>query len=76
MTPKVDTGEIIGVKRFAMSKNETVKSLSNKTYKVQLLMYKKIFNFIVLNNTLPVCGENWKRKPYQRKDLEELATID
>ena len=76
MQQKVDTGKIIGVNRFAINKYETVKSLSDKTYDYQLLLYKKILEFIVLNNELPLCTENWKRNPYKRKELEKLATIN
>ena len=76
MQQKVDTGKIIGVNRFAINKYETVKVLSDKTYDSQLLLYKEILEFIVLNNKLPLCKENWKRNPYKRKELEKLATVN
>lgn len=75
MEPKVDTGKIIGVNRFPMDRIETVKSLSIKTYQAQLDLYKKIINFIMRNGCLPEVNELWAKKPYKRKDLEELATI-
>ena len=28
------------------------------------------------NNDLPKCDEQWKRKPFKRSELEELATIN
>ena len=76
MNPKVDTGEIIGVKRFPMSGNETVETLSRKTYKILPLLFEQIINYIVKNDSLPESLETWKRIPYKRTELEELATID
>jgi len=76
MNPQVDTGEIIGVNRFSINNDETVKSLSEKSYSSQLVLYKEILEYIVLHNKLPVCEENWKRKPFKRYELEQLATID
>ena len=75
MNPTVDTGKIIGVKRFSMSNNETVESLSIKTYEAQLVLFNKIIQYIFTNNSLPSSGETWKRSPYKRSELEELATI-
>jgi len=33
-------------------------------------------NYIIANDRLPECNETWKRKPYKRSELEELATIN
>ena len=76
MNPKVDTGAIIGVKRFSMNNLMNVQELSLKTYKNQLLLFYDVMNFIFSNNRLPNCKEKWKRKPFTRKELEKLATID
>ncbi len=75
MGSKVDTGEIIGVQRFAMAKEETVESLSIKTYSTQLSLYNEIIKYIRVNDSLPECDEKWKRKPFKRSELEQLATI-
>ena len=76
MESTVDTGEIIGVKRFSMTEEDTVESLSQNTYSVLLSLYKDIISYIVANDSLPHCAENWKRKPYKRSELEDLATIN
>ena len=76
MLPKVDTGKIIGIKRFAIENEETVESLSIKTYSAQLDLFKEILKFIEVNNSLPSSVEKWQRKPYKRNELEKLATID
>ena len=75
MEPKVDTGEIIGVKRFSMTDEENVETLSKKTYEALLSLYKNIIDYVVTNDFLPKCDETWKRKPYMRSELENLATI-
>ena len=76
MNPKVDTGKIIGVKRFPMAKEESIDSLSIRTYSALLSLYKDVISFIFANNSLPSSDETWKRKPYRRSELEDLATIN
>ena len=75
MDAKVDTGKIIGVKRFSMDGDETVLSLSDKTYLNLYYLYKEIINYILLHDKVPASTEDWKRKPYKRMDLEKLSTI-
>ena len=75
MEPKVDSGRIVGVERFSMSENETVETLSNKTYESLYYLYEKTMSFVIKNNDLPKSKEIWKKKPYTRIELEELATI-
>ena len=75
MGQKVDTGRIIGVRRFPISSDETVLSLSLKTYSAQYSLFIDTVDFISSNNSLPACSEDWKRKPTTRKELEDLATI-
>ena len=43
---RVDTGEIIGVERFGMSDNETVESLSLKTYDSLFNLYVSTLSYI------------------------------
>jgi methionyl-tRNA formyltransferase len=75
MESKVDTGEIIGVKHFSMAEEETVESLSLKTYSALLSHYKDIINYVMANDSLPHSGDTWERRPYKRSELEDLATI-
>ena len=75
MKPKVDSGRIIGVKRFLMNKEETVETLSLKTYSALLTLYKNTINHFLKNNYMPESDEKWKRSPYKRSDLEKLATL-
>ena len=75
MDPSVDTGKIIGVERFPMMQKETVESLSLKTYSALLTLYRNIMDHIINCDYLPNCSETWKRIPFKRSELEELATI-
>lgn len=75
MDKKVDTGQILAVKRFRIGGDITVESLANKTYHSVFALYKELLPFIVESGRLPVCEETWTRKPFTRKELEDLATI-
>ena len=75
MESRVDTGKIIGVERFPMTKSETVISLSQKTYYAQLKLYKNIIKYIKEKKILPSVNEKWERIPYTRLQLEKLSTI-
>jgi len=75
MEEKVDTGKIIAVTRFEVKNCESVSGLADDTYAAILCTLKDVFSYIVKNNTLPFSSEQWTRKPYKRKELEELATI-
>ena len=76
MKAKVDTGAIIGVKRFKMTKNETVESLSKKTYEYLLDLYRDTINYIIKHGNIPESDEIWKRVPLKRSELEKLATVN
>lgn len=76
MEKKVDTGSIIGVKRFPLLESDTVYTLSIKTYGYLFCLFVDVTDYIVLKNNIPFCDENWTRVPYTRKELEELCKID
>ena len=76
MDTTVDTGRIVGVNRFIMTKKETVETLSKKTYKALLVLFDDVMKHFITNNSLPECDEGWAKNPYKRSDLEQLATID
>jgi methionyl-tRNA formyltransferase len=75
MEKKVDTGKIIGVKRFNIAINETVDSLTKKSYSYMITLFYEICDYIIKNNDIPKCNEKWTRIPYARKQLEELCVI-
>jgi len=76
MDTTVDSGRIVGVNRFGMTKKETVETLSKKTYKALLVLFKDVIKHVITNNSLPKCDEKWTKAAYKRSELEQLATID
>jgi methionyl-tRNA formyltransferase len=76
MEPKVDTGRIISVSRFNIKKDTTVEDLSILTYKNMHNLFKKNLDKILSKDEISYSKTSWERKPYKRKDLEDLATLD
>ncbi|UCD54843.1 MAG: hypothetical protein JSV93_04815 [Candidatus Omnitrophota bacterium] len=76
MNERVDTGKIIAVKRFPLLKSDSVYSLSIKSYKHMLLVFFEIMGGILAKMKIPESNETWKRKPYTRKELEDLCKIN
>lgn len=75
MVPKVDTGDIIAVKRFPVYKNDTVYSITQRCYNDILNLFYEIFYLLMNGENMPQSSEVWKRKPYLRKELNELCKI-
>jgi methionyl-tRNA formyltransferase len=75
MATRVDTGAIIAVKRFPIFQTDDVASLLARTYEYQLGLFYEILNLILLARCLPVSGERWTRKPFTRREFNELQRI-
>ncbi|MGI8583267.1 MAG: formyltransferase family protein [Chitinophagaceae bacterium] len=75
MLPKVDTGEIVKVKRFPVYDTDTVYSITQRCYSHILEMLYYIFSLLMNSEILPTSNEVWKRKPYLRKELDELCRL-
>lgn len=75
MAAKVDTGEIIVVRRFPLFKTDSVYSLTQRCYAYVLTLFYEIVSSILEGNPLPKSEETWQRKPYKRKELNELCQI-
>ncbi len=75
MKPKVDTGQIISVKRIQIYKTDTVFSLTQKCYGFILVLFYEIMDLILNDKRLPESKEIWTRKPYTRKELNALCRI-
>ncbi len=75
MLPKVDTGKVIKVIRFPMYNEDTVVTLKNRTMENMLKLFCEVFEYIVNNKSLPEPAEQWTRRAYTRKDLQELCKI-
>ncbi len=75
MVKEVDTGKIIAVKRFPVFPSDDVKSLLGRTYDYQLVLFYEIMGQILNGKSLPLSKEKWTRKPFTRKELNELSVI-
>jgi len=75
MEKKVDSGKIIGVKRFPILESDDVYNLTIKSYGFLLSLFFEMLDYIIENNKLPECDEKWTKAPYTRKQLEELCVI-
>jgi len=76
MNPKVDTGEVVAVKRFPVYPEDDVASLLSRTYDYQLILFYEMFHLMCSGERLPKSSETWARKPYTRTEFNSLFTID
>lgn len=76
MAAKVDTGNIIAVKRFPVFQNDDVRSLLSRTYDFQLALFYEVIGGILKDEPLPSSSEKWTRKPFSRKEFNRLSVID
>lgn len=75
MKATVDTGNIIAVKRFSLKEEDTVYSVTQHCYGLIEELFYEIMDGILQGRSLPSSPEQWKRKPYTRKQLDELCCI-
>lgn len=75
MAAKVDTGDIVAVNRFPVFEDDTVYSITQRCYCEILNMFYEIFYLLMNGENLPVSNEKWMRKPYLRKELNELCKL-
>ncbi|HEY8688104.1 MAG TPA: formyltransferase family protein [Chitinophagaceae bacterium] len=75
MASKVDTGDIVAVKRFPVFETDTVYSITQQCYSHILNMFYNIFSLIMKGENIPASKEIWMRKPYLRKELDELCRL-
>jgi len=75
MSPRVDAGKIIAVRRFPVHDQETVHSLTARCYAELLELFFEIMGCIFNNNPLPESKEIWRREAYTRGELDALCEI-
>src|SRR5436190_20752627 len=75
MLAKVDSGSIIAVRRFPVFENDTVYSITQRCYTEILHLFYKLISDVLTNQPLPQSSEIWTRKPYTRKQLNELCEL-
>jgi len=75
MVARVDTGGIIAVKRFPVFPNDDVGSLLQRTYDFQLVLFYEVVGYLLGSEALPSSEETWRRKPYTRREFNDLSFI-
>jgi len=75
MLAKVDTGGAIAVRRFPVWEDDTVYSITQRCYAEILHLFYDLVGMILTGQELPVSPDRWARKPYTRKQLNELCEL-
>lgn len=75
MAAKVDTGKLIAVKRFPVFPTDDVASILARTYDHQIVLFYEVLGMILNDQPLPVLEETWTRKPFSRKEFNQLRQI-
>jgi methionyl-tRNA formyltransferase len=75
MAARVDTGDIIAVKRFPVLPTDDVASLLSRTYDQMLALFFEIMSGVLAGRGLPVSGERWARRPFTKKEFQALGQI-
>lgn len=75
MLAKVDSGSIIAVRRFPVFENDTVYSITQRCYTEILHLFYELISSVLTGQPLPQSNEIWTRKPYTRKQLNELCEL-
>jgi methionyl-tRNA formyltransferase len=75
MAQKVDTGDIIAVRRFPMFDEDDVASVLRRTYAHLLVLFYEIAALMAAGAPLPTSSERWTRAPFTRQQFAELGRI-
>lgn len=75
MATKVDSGKIVEVKRFPVYPQDDVATLLKRTYEHMIALFFEIAGLMAEGKELPVSPETWTRKPFTRKQFNELFKI-
>ena len=75
MALRVDAGAIIATKRFPVLSNDDGGTLLARAYDYQLVLFYEVVARIIREEDLPVSREKWMRKPFTRRQFDELGRI-
>ena len=82
ISKKIDSGKIIDVKRFNIKEKDNIDSLLKKTYKTQIIQFKKVIKKIkkqIKNRTdfnKILIKKKWSKKFYTKKKLNDLYLLN
>ncbi|MFQ5346245.1 MAG: formyltransferase family protein [Rhodothalassiaceae bacterium] len=75
MAPKVDSGEIIAVRRFPLYESDSVYTFTQRCYGYILQLFYEMMSRILAGDPLPRADETWARAPYRRAELDALCRL-
>jgi methionyl-tRNA formyltransferase len=75
MAPRVDTGAIVAVKRFAVLPTDDAGTLLLRAYDYQLVLFYEMAARIARGEALPLADAAWTRQPFTRKAFAELGRV-
>lgn len=75
MLPKVDTGKILGVRRFEILAHDTVYDLTQRCYEHIWLLFEEVMGNLLDGKPVADYKGGWKRKPYLRSELDALCEL-
>ena len=75
MGSKVDSGQIICVRRFPVLLGDSLFELTQKCYKQILELFYEVFGYYLKHKALPQSSFKWGKRLYTRKELDALCRI-
>lgn len=75
MERTVDTGAVIRVHTFPVLREDTVYTLTQRCYASIFLLFSEIVAHIKSGRALPASPLQWTRRPYTRKELNDLCRV-
>lgn len=76
MDEKVDAGAIVEVRHFPLFETDSVKTLTDRCYHHLFALFVSVISDCIADKKLASSPETWTRKPYTRKQLNELCRIE
>ncbi len=75
MDARVDAGSIIAVKDFPLKPEDSVLGVTEHCYHLIETCFYEVMGALQQGGTLPVSDRKWTRKPFTRKQLNDLCRI-
>ena len=76
MLPKVDTGPIIDTEKIPVLPGDDVEALLARTYVAQYTLFERVIDRLLTEKELSPNGEQWARRPFTRKELNQMMIIE
>jgi methionyl-tRNA formyltransferase len=75
MAAQVDTGQIVKVLRMPVVPDDPVALLKERSMHYMLVLFYEVVGRIAAGQPLPRSEEQWRRRPYTRRDLDALCRL-